>query len=388
MLAVLAPGQGAQKQGFLQPWLDEPGFRELLKQLGNAAETDLVEAGTILSDTDIARTEIAQPLIVAASLATAAALAPLPAATVFAGHSVGEFAASALAGMLSPDTAMRLIAARGKAMATASEDPKSGMVAVLGGDETVVLAAIEAAGCVPANHNGAGQIVAAGPAEALEKLLAAPPDGARVRPLAVAGAFHTDLMAPARVALAEEAEWVTPADSPFGVLSNRDGTLVTSGEDMVTRLISQVCQPVRWDACTRTLASMGVTAAIELAPAGTLTGLLRRSLPDVETVALKTPEDLPAARRLVAEHSIGDLGGAADTPNWRLLVAPAGGTVRIPDARDSDRLAAGDIVAHVATRTEEVAVTTAEPVRILELLVHDGDPVSPGQPLVRVGADT
>lgn len=388
MLAVLAPGQGAQKQGFLQPWLDEPGFRDLLKQWGNAAETDLVAAGTILSDTDIADTAIAQPLIVAASLATAATLAPLPAATIFAGHSVGEFAASALAGMFSTDTAMRLIAVRGTAMAAASKDPKSGMVAVLGGEESVVLDAIERAGCIPANHNGAGQIVAAGTTAALDRLLAEPPAGARVRPLAVAGAFHTDLMATARVALAEESEWVNPTDSAFGVLSNRDGTLVTSGEQMLTRLIAQVCLPVRWDACTRTLAAMGVTAAIELAPAGTLTGLLRRSLPDVETVALRTPEDLPAARRLIAEHSAGPDGEIdPHVPAWRLLVAPAGGTVRIPAARDTDRLAAGEVVAHVATRTEELAVATVEAGRIIELLVHDGDPVSVGQPLVRVGSD-
>jgi len=259
------------------------------------------------------------------------------------------------------------------------------MVAVLGGEETAVLEAIERAGCVPANYNGAGQIVAAGTAAALDRLLAEPPAGARVRPLAVAGAFHTDLMARARVALAEESEWVTPTDSAVGVLSNRDGTLVTDGEQLLTRLIAAVCQPVRWDACTRTMASMDVTAAIELAPAGTLTGLLRRSLPDVETVALRTPDDLPAARRLIAEH--GDRI-TTEVPAWRLLVAPAGGTVRIPEARSTDRLAAGEAVAHVATRTEELAVTTAVPVRILELLVHDGDPVSPGQPLARVGADT
>jgi [acyl-carrier-protein] S-malonyltransferase len=327
---------------------------------------------------------------VAASLATAAALGPLPSTTVFAGHSVGEFTAAALSGIFDADTAMRLIAVRGRAMAAASREPKSGMLVVLGGDESAVLAAIERAGCVPANHNGAGQIVAAGTADALERLLDDPPAGARVRPLAVAGAFHTDLMATARIALAEESEWVAPSDSAFGVLSNRDGTLIQNGEEMLARLIAQVCQPVRWDACTRTLSAMGVTAAIELAPAGTLTGLLRRSLPEVETVALRTPEDLSTARRLIAEHSTADPNGelVTELPGWRLLVAPASGTVRIAAARETDRLAAGEVVARVATRNEEVAVTITEPGRILELLVHDGDPVSPGQPLIRVGADS
>jgi [acyl-carrier-protein] S-malonyltransferase len=343
-----------------------------------------------MSDIDITDTSVAQPLIVAASLASAAALGPLPANTVFAGHSVGEFAACALAGLLHPDTAMRLIAVRGRAMAAASVTPASGMAAVLGGDEPAVLAGIERSGCVAANYNGAGQIVAAGSTTAVERLIADPPDGSRVRPLAVAGAFHTELMAPARVALAEEAEWVTATDSPTGVLSNRDGTLVTSGEEMLTRLISQVCQPVRWDACTRTLESMGVTAVIELAPAGTLTAMLKRALPGVRSVALRSPDDLEAAQHLIAEHGIAgehgdELTGAV--PGWRLLVAPAGGTVRIPQARHTTALAAGDVVAHVATRTEDLAVTVKEPGRLIELLVHDGDPVSSGQPVARISRE-
>lgn len=337
-----------------------------------------------MSDADITDTAVAQPLIVAASLATAAALGPLPADTVFAGHSVGEFAAAALAGMLVPTTAMKLIATRGRAMAAASKERPSGMAAVLGGDEAVVIAAIERAGAVAANHNGAGQIVAAGPSEAIDRLLAEPPAGARVRSLAVAGAFHTELMSAARVALAEDAEWAQPTDSAFGVLSNRDGTLVTSGEEMLTRLISQVCQPVRWDACMRTLADLGVTAVIELAPAGTLVGLARRALPDVATLSLRTPDDLAAARDLIAEHGnrVPDVA-----PAWRILVAPAGGTVRLPDARSEGQLEPGTVVASVSTRTESLDVTATETSRLIELLVSDGDPVSAGQPLARIGTD-
>lgn len=384
VLAVLAPGQGAQRKGFLAPWLDEPGIRAIIEQLADAAETNLVAAGTIMSDSDIADTAIAQPLLVAANLASAGALGSLPAATMYAGHSVGEFAAATLAGILDPATAMRLIAVRGRAMAAASRRQPSGMAAVLGGAEADVLTAIDRAGCVAANYNGAGQIVAAGTAAALDRLGAEPPVGARVRRLPVAGAFHTDLMRSAQITLAEEAEWVSPADSTSGVLSNQDGTLVTDGEAMLARLIAQVCQPVRWDACTNTLATLGVTAVIELAPGGTLTGMLRRSLPGLPAVALRSPDDLPAARELIAEHAEEIIGSA---PSWRLLIAPEGGTVRIPETRTNPMLAVGDVVVHVATRSGQLAVAAAEPGRLIELLVHDGDPVSCGQPLARVGTD-
>jgi [acyl-carrier-protein] S-malonyltransferase len=384
VLAILAPGQGAQKSGFLNDWLGESDVRTTLERLAAAAETDLVAAGTILSDLDITDTAIAQPLIVAASLATAQPLGPLPTGAVFAGHSVGEFAAAALAGFLTAETAMRLVATRGRAMAAASRCPESGMAAVLGGDRQAVLTAIERSGCVAANDNGPGQVVAAGPVAALDRLAAEPPPGARVRRLPVAGAFHSELMASARIALAEAAEWVTPADSPTGLVSNRDGMLVTGGEDLLTRLIAQVCEPVRWGACTRTLAALGVTGTIELAPGGTLTGLVRRALPEVEAVALRTPADLPAARRLIAEHGTDTVGEVLGTPpTWRLLVAPEGGTVRLPGPADPV-LAAGAVVARVSTRAGELVVTAGEGGRLLELLVHDGDPVGPGQPLARL----
>jgi [acyl-carrier-protein] S-malonyltransferase len=232
------------------------------------------------------------------------------------------------------------------------------MAAVLGGNEPEVLAAIDAAGCVAANYNGAGQIVAAGPADAVDRLLATPPTGSRVRPLAVAGAFHTELMATARDSLAAAASGVATTDCAGGVLSNRDGTLLTSGSEVLGRLVDQVCLPVRWDACLATLAALGVTAVIELPPAGTLTALIRRALPGVEAVALRTPEDLAAARELVAQHTT----QPSAAPSWRILVAPEKGTVRLDD-----------VVAQAGST-------------LIELLVSDGDPVTAGQPLARVSA--
>lgn len=358
MLAVLAPGQGAQREGFLAEWLTLPGFAERLGTLAEAAGVDLLAAGTIMSDEAISDTAVAQPLIVGAGLATLPELDAEP-SCLYAGHSVGEFTAAAAAGVIEPDVAIRLIAVRGSAMAKASKEQPSGMAALLGGEEAEVLGAISSAGCVAANFNGSRQIVAAGLREALDRLASAPPAGARVRPLAVAGAFHTDLMSSAREALAVAAAGVAPADCTGGVLSNRDGRLLTDGAEVLARLVDQVCLPVRWDACMRTLVALGVTAVIELPPAGTLSALIRRALPSVDVVTLRTPDDLAPARELVALHSTQPTGS---TEGWRLLVAPEKGTVRLDDVVSE---AGGGLI---------------------ELLVADGDPVSAGQPLARVSA--
>ena len=298
MLAILAPGQGAQRQGFLSDWLALPGFAERLEELGAAADVDLLAAGTTMSDSDISDTAIAQPLIVGAGLAALSELGIDAGVVAYAGHSVGEFTVAAASGVLTPDAAMRLIAVRGSAMAEASAATPSGMAAVLGGDEAEVLAAIAAAGCVAANFNCAGQIVAAGPAEGIERLVAAPPAGARVRPLAVAGAFHTDYMRSARAALSTAAAECRVADSELPVISNRDGAPLTNGTEVLARLVEQVCRPVRWDACMDTLIALGVTAVVELPPAGTLAAIVRRAMPGVDVVALRTPADLAAAREL------------------------------------------------------------------------------------------
>jgi len=384
VLAVLAPGQGAQQQGFLTPWLTLGDVVENLQRHCDAAKIDLIAAGTTMSDTDITDTAIAQPLIVGASLMTAALLPDLPRGTVFAGHSVGEFAASALAGALSDAEAMQLVAIRGAAMAQAAAAPSSGMTAILGGDADDVRSAIADAGCSVANMNATGQVVAAGTVEALDRLAANPPARARLRPLPVAGAFHTALMAPARKAIADAASRITATPPTFGLLSNADGTLMGSGAEVLSRLVSQVCAPVRWDLCMETLAALGVTATIELAPAGTLTALIRRQLPAITTLALRGPEDLDAARDLINDHS----AELTDTElPWQLLVAPAGGTVSVGDAPVASALEAGDLVVRVSTRTEDLEVRAEQAGHLVEWLVHDGDPVSVGQPLVRVSAE-
>jgi [acyl-carrier-protein] S-malonyltransferase len=305
VLAVVAPGQGAQAPGFLGPWLEVPAARSLLRWADAVTGLDLVRLGTEGGAEEIRDTGVAQPLLVAAALASARALDLLPVeptrarTRVLAGHSVGELATAALAGVLSPEAALVLARERGRAMAEACATADTGMTAVLGGDPDEVLAALAAAGLIAANRNGAGQIVAAGPRAALDALAAEPPTKARLRPLPVAGAFHTDLMRPAQDTLAELTAGIAVSDPAGALLSNADGATVRSGSDLLARLVAQVAAPVRWDSCMAAMAEAGVSAVLELAPGGTLTGLVKRALPGVDTVALRGPGDLEAARLLV-----------------------------------------------------------------------------------------
>lgn len=309
MIAVLCPGQGSQTPGMLTPWLevDDLGARDLLTRLGQAAGVDLLHLGTQGDAEAIKDTAVAQPLIVATSLLSLAAIEARSGqrttwAAVTAGHSVGEYAAAVVAGVLTEDEALALVATRGRAMAKAAAATPTGMAAVVGGDPAEVLAAIESHGLVPANVNGGGQVVAAGSLEAIEALKQAPPTRARVIPLAVAGAFHTDYMSSAVEAVTDAAATLSPADPTLRLLTNSDGTVVADGRSAVAHMVAQISRPVRWDSCQEQLAALGVTAAIELAPAGVLTGLARRTLKGVEMVAVKSPDDLDAAADLIARH--------------------------------------------------------------------------------------
>lgn len=386
VLALLAPGQGAQKPGFLTAWLDLPGTEARLRWWSALAGVDLVRLGTTADAEEIRDTAKTQPLLVAAALVAAEHL-PLADVGLTAGHSVGEIAAAALAGVFTPETAVTLAAVRGREMAAACALEPTGMSAVVGGEPAEVLAAIEAAGLYPANRNGAGQIVAAGAREGLEKLAAAPPARSRVIPLEVAGAFHTPYMAPAEKALAAIVGGITPATPNRILLSNADGTGVNDGHTALARLVSQVTSPVRWDLCMRTMADIGVTAVIELPPAGTLAGLVKRELKGAgapEIVTVNTPDDLKAAKDLIARH-----GGAPShepTMSFVLAVATVSGTfVPLPDIDEGSEIKAGQVLGHIVTRQGNAEVTAHDSGTLLEWLAHRDDPVSPGHPIARIG---
>lgn len=387
MLAIVCPGQGSQTPGFLNPWLELPGFADRMHWLSAVASMDLVKHGTVSDEATIRDTAVAQPLIVASGLVSLLELFPHPSDAyakvgVGGGHSVGEITAAAAAGVLSAEQAMVFVRERGKAMADAAAVTPTGMSAVIGGDPQEVTAHLEALGLTAANRNGAGQIVAAGTMAQLAELASNPPAKTRVIPLKVAGAFHTDHMSPAVSTLAGYARSMSTHDPRALLVSNSDGTVLHDGKEVLKRLVAQVSKPVRWDLCQDTFTQLGVTAIIEIPPAGTLTNLAKRAMRGVETLALKTPADLEKAHQMIAEH--GRSSTVQDSPNWRLLVAPAKGTVRVlASAATGEQLIEHGPVARVETLRDTHDVTARYGGTVVEWLVEDGDPVSPGQPLVR-----
>jgi len=303
VIVIVCPGQGSQKPGFLEPWLERAGARELLGSLSEACGVDLITHGTV-SDADTIRdTAIAQPLIVAAGILSLDALGEgggLTDAHGIAGHSVGEFTAAAGAGVLEATDAVALVGIRGRAMAEAAARVATGMSAVIGGDEAEIAVALSTHGLVAANYNGGGQLVVAGELSALATFSETPPAGSRVIPLQVAGAFHTSFMESAVETLRDAASSVTTHDPIRPLWTNRDGSVITDGASFRDLLVGQVSSPVRWDKCMAGFEQAGVTGIIELSPAGALVGLAKRGLKGVPTVGITSPDELPAARELLA----------------------------------------------------------------------------------------
>jgi [acyl-carrier-protein] S-malonyltransferase len=382
VLVIVAPGQGAQTPGFLSPWLEDPQFADRLNWLSAVAGLDLAHYGAEGDAEAIRDTAIAQPLLVAASLLAAVEVFPHPADAfgrvgAVAGHSVGEIAAAAGARVISAEQAMVLVRERGKAMAAAAAVTPTGMTAILGGDRDDVLAKLRDHGLTPANDNGPGQVVAAGTLEQLDALAKDAPSKARLAPLKVAGAFHTEHMAPAVDHLAGMARAISTHDPRIRLISNRDGQVVHDGGDVLDRIVMQVSNPVRWDLCMQTMADLGITGLLEMPPAGTLTGIAKRGLPGVETFALKTPDQLDEARAFVDNY-----GTASPTD---ALVSPAMGTFHKDGSlAEGTQLDAGAGIGSVTSLRDSLPIVATRGGKILEWLVEDGDLVSPGQPLVRM----
>lgn len=385
---IVAPGQGAQTPGFLTPWLEDPTFAERLAWLSAVSGLDLVHYGSTADAETIRDTAVAQPLLVASGLLAALELFPHPADAfgrigAVAGHSVGELTAAAGARAITAEQAMVLVRERGNAMAKAAKDTPTSMTAVLGGDRAEVLAKLGEHGLTAANDNGPGQIVAAGTVEQLEAFAADPPAKARLMPLSVAGAFHTQHMAPAVDVLARLARSVSTHHSRTPVISNRDGQVVHDGREVLRRIVAQVSNPVRWDLCMETMLDLGVTGLLELPPAGTLSGIAKRAMKGVETFALKTPDQLDDARAFIDKH--GEASQIDTDPTWRMLVAPAKGTFHQSESlHEGSAITPGTAVGSLRGRQDDTPVTAPYGGTVVEWLVEDGDLVSPGQPLIRL----
>jgi [acyl-carrier-protein] S-malonyltransferase len=307
MLCVVAPGQGSQSPGMLKPWLELPGAAATLSSWSEVSKVDLITHGTSSEAETIRDTAIAQALIVANSLLTIRTIFPEPKdllrqVHVVAGHSVGELVAAAISGVIADETAMMLIGVRGRAMALAAAATPTSMTAVLGGEQEAVIEHLIKLDLVPANVNGAGQVIAAGSLEALAQLAETPPAKTKLRPLSVAGAFHTSYMQSAVEALHGAVLEIAINNPEITLLSNRDGAIVDTGADAMARIVDQVSNPVRWDLCQKSMLQLGVTGLIELAPAGTLVNIAKRELEDVQTFAIKSPADLAAAKDFILTH--------------------------------------------------------------------------------------
>lgn len=390
MLAIVAPGQGAQTPGFLAPWLELPSFATRLEWLSAVSGLDLAHYGTEADAETIRDTAVAQPLLVAAGITSALELFPSPSAAfgkvgAVAGHSVGEITAAAGTNVISVEAAMVLVRERGKAMAAASAAWPTSMSAVVGGDRDEVLAALQTYGLTAANDNGTGQVVAGGTVEQLAELAANPPQRTRIIPLSVAGAFHTSHMEPAVSHMASLAKAVSAKDPRTRLLSNADGRVVQSGREYLARLVRQISTPVRWDLCMATMAELGVTGLLELPPSGTLTGIAKRNLKGVELFSLNTPDQLDDARAFVDRHGDTTHVDLSTTPTWRLVVSPGKGRfLRDASVEVDDRLPAQTRIGTVKNLRDEIPVSAAHGGVVLEWLVEDDDPVSPGQPLLRL----
>ena len=307
MIVIVCPGQGSQTPGFLAPWLELPRFRESIEAMQEVSGVDLISHGTISDAETIRDTSIAQPLIVAAGVATMRALLAGKSlkeigVAGISGHSVGEITAAVGAGIFDALTGIGFVNTRGQAMAKAAALEPTTMAAIIGGEQAEVELKLSGLNLEPANYNGAGQIVAAGDVQKITDLQADPPAGSRVIPLQVAGAFHTRFMQPAVKVLSDYSKDITAKDPELTLWSNQQGQVVSSGEEFIRLMVSQISSPVRWDYCMKSMLDTGVTAIIELAPAGTLVGLAKRGMPGIETLAVKTPENLEQALSLIDKH--------------------------------------------------------------------------------------
>jgi [acyl-carrier-protein] S-malonyltransferase len=356
----------------LAPWLTLPSAAETVARWSEIAALDLAAAGTTWTDDAIRDTAVAQPLLTAAALLSARALLDDAMPDIVCGHSIGELPALAVAGVLTDDEAIALAALRGRAMSAATKLSPTGMAAVLGGDAEEVLAASARLGLEVATVNVAGQVVLGGPVTALDALTADPPTGARIRRLDVAGAFHTAAMTPAVSEFTAALDAITPSTPRTKVIANRDGALVSDGREALRRLADQLTCAVRFDLCLETLADLGVSGVIELAPGGTLTAVAKRALSGVDLVPLRTPDDLPAARALL--HHAGE-----HTPvGWRALPSPETGIVdRLIELGDA--VAEGAPVAVVSGRSGASTIVAPVSGTVTEWLVSAGDPVRAGQ---------
>lgn len=313
-VALVFPGQGSHRAGMASAWSEHPVAAPTFAEVATATGLDIVELAD--DPAACASTAVAQPALFAVSVVAWRALrdAGVEPALV-AGHSLGEITAAVAAGCLSVADGARLVAERGRTMGQACARSPGSMAAVLGLDDEArdQLEERLPAGVAVANENAPGQVVISGPPEAVESATGIARDlGARVRPLDVEGAFHSEAMAPAVRAVAATLRELEVADPAVPLVTGVSGRALGQGEDVAAALVDGLLHPVRWRAVQQTLVASGAGLILEAGPGGVLRGLARRTV-DVPALTVDTPAALDAAAESAARRTDpdGSPGGRA-----------------------------------------------------------------------------
>ena len=291
--AFILPGQGSQKLGMLDLIPENDTFVRLLDAAEALSGLDLRVLAAAGEPDELADTRVAQPLLYLADWAWGIALMDCRVVPdVLAGHSLGELAALALAGVYSVEAGLELVVERSRLMAMTAANTPGGMSAVLGLPAAAILEAIDGLeGVWVANDNSAGQVVISGTESGIEAATAKLTEvGARrIIPLKVAGPFHSPLMEPARAAFEDIVRQAEFNNASIPVVQNTSPTPVTDAELIRERLMTQITSPVRWTETLSTLVADGPIVLIESGPGTVLRGLAR----GIEGITAVSVEDTP-----------------------------------------------------------------------------------------------
>lgn len=307
MLAIIAPGQGSQSQKMLESWLIDEDTKNFVNNISQTLNYDFTHYGIFAGQDEINQTQNTQPLLVLNSLISFDKLNLDPQKlkkVIFAGHSVGEIVSYCLSGIISKSEALEISILRGKAMSNNLDSQnQTGMAAIIGELDNHITNLIESFDLQIANKNSSQQTVVGGLLDNINNLIDSKPNGIRIIKLSVSAAFHTNFMNKASEIFQSGLEKFNFKDPLNQIISNFDGLELKNGDLAKQRLIGQLTSSVRWDLCQKKFVEMGVTGILELSPGGVLAGISKRENPNIETFAIKTPEDISGANEFIVKHA-------------------------------------------------------------------------------------
>ena len=385
-LAFTFPGQGSQKPGMGQPWMDHPSW-ELVDEASDACGRDVAK---LLLDADADELKLPRNTQLATFMLSMVVLDAIERTglepAIVAGHSLGEYTALTAVGAIDFADAVNLVSTRGEAMQDAADINPGTMVALLGIEDDDADAACRRADgdAWVANYNAPGQIVIAGEAGALERAGAAAKDLGckRVVALAVGGAFHTPYMAPARDRLRAALASARLTDLTVPVVANIDARAHVLAADWATLLSAQLVSPVRWKQSVQTMADTGISTFIELGPGSVLTGMAKRIVPDARAISVSTPDDVDRLLELLQGSAAAPLArhheGEHLSMTVRMVVSPAAGIFQpVPGIATGSTLAVGGLLGHIG----DTEVRSSFAGQVSGMIAVAGERVTAAQPI-------